>query len=460
MQKRLSDIKAGVETLIYLDKFQPRFYQDLIFDAIENKGYKKVIATLPRRAGKDITAWNLCIRQALRKVCLIFYCSPTYSQCRKTIWDAITIDGKKFLDFIPPEVIETINQQEMKIRFINGSILQCIGADTYDTSLVGTNPYGIIFSEAALMNPNAYHFARPIMAANNGWMLFLTTPRGKNWFWELYKVSQELPDWFTYRMGVDETKHIPFEALMQEKQQMSDELYQQEYFCSFDRGVSGSYYGTYLDKLRQNSQIAHIPWEPGLKVHVAFDIGVHDATCLIFFQVAAHGSIVRIIDCYSNTGLGLDHYVKVIQDKPYTYGKYFFPHDIKLREWAGGAITRYDKAVHLGITPTLVPNIGLEEGIEMVWTNFHKFWIDENKCRSLINALENYYREWDEERQIHKDRPIHNWASNYADCLRYLAVSLNKTQLGTSPEQLEKRYNDVMYGDSSMPNFFKDHYPE
>lgn len=130
----------NTEQKLVLDKFHLRPYQEEIWDAIENKGYRKVLAILPRRAGKDITAWNLAIRQCLKKICIVYYALPTYSQGRKAIFDAISIDSTKFIDFIPKSLIHSINQQEMKLRFVNGSILQVIGADEYDRSLLELTP--------------------------------------------------------------------------------------------------------------------------------------------------------------------------------------------------------------------------------------------------------------------------------------------------------------------------------
>ena len=449
----------ATETKIYLDKFKLRWYQEPIWDAIQKKGYKKVLCVLPRRAGKDICGWNLAIRQCLEKICLVYYVLPTYSQARKVIFDSITIDSVKFLDFIPHELIASINSSEMKIRFKNGSILQCIGGDSYETSLVGTNPFAIIFSEYSRMTPKAYEFARPILAANSGWALFLSTPFGKNHYYHMYKVALELPDWFVLKMGVSETQHIPEDVLAQERAQMSEELYLQEYECSFDRGVSGSFYGKNLEALRQKGQICDVAWEPGLQTHVAIDIGVNDATTIIWFQTVGDGTVIRIIDCYSNNGLGLDHYAKILQDKPYRYGKYFAPHDLAVREWGGGAITRYEKARQLGIDFTILDQIGLYDGIENVWTHFPKFWIDQGKCRSLINALENYYREWDEQKQIHLNKPVKNWACHYADALRYLCMSLHKTKRGMSSEEFERKKAEALYGGNGvLPRFFDSKY--
>ena len=447
----------NVELDVALDKFVCRPYQRELYSCIRSGKCKRVLYCASRRAGKDLLAWNLAIRQCMDKTCLVFHVLPTYSQARKCIWDAITIDGVKFLDYIPPQVIESINQSEMKVRFVNGSLLQCIGGESYNTSLVGTNPYAVILSEYALMSPEIFSFIRPILAANGGWCLIASTPRGKNGFWQLYKIAQELPDWKVFVHKASEIHHIPDEVLAQERAQMDEGLYLQEYEVSFERGIQGSYYGTHLDQLKFKGQITNVPWEPGLQVHTAWDIGVNDATSIIFFQLVADGSVaIRIIDCYSNNNLGLDHYAKIIQDKPYTYGKHFGPHDIKVREFGGGAITRFEKANMLGIKFTILDQIGVMDGIENVWTHFAKFWIDQERCRSLINALENYRKEWDDIKQIYINKPVHNWASNYADSLRYMCQGIYKAKRGLSPEEFERKRAEALYGKPNLPRFFND----
>lgn len=445
------------EVDVVLNRFKLRWYQDKVFDAIEKDHYKRVLYIAPRRAGKDILGWNLAIRQCIRKTCLVFYVLPTFQQARRCIWDAITSDSKKFLDYVPRQLVDNINQSEMKIRFKNESILQCIGGDTYDSSLVGTNPYAVILSEYALMPAEIFSFIRPILAANGGWCLIVSTPRGKNHLWQLWKIAQELPDWKVFKQTTSEIQHIPDDIIQTERSQMDEGLFLQEYETSFERGIEGSYYGRYLDQLRSRNQICDVPWEPGLQVHTAWDIGVNDATCIIFFQSVDSGAFVRIIDCYSNTNVGLDHYAKYIQDKPYRYGKHFAPHDIKVREWGGGAVTRFEKAHQLGIEFECLEQIGIIDGIENVWTHFNKLWIDRTKCKRLIDALENYRREWDDNKQIYANKPLHNWASNFADALRYMCQSLHKTKRGMTSEEFERAKAEALYGNkNSLPRFFND----
>lgn len=190
---------------------------------------------------------------------------------------------------------------------------------------------------------------------------------------------------------------------------MSDDLIMQEYYCSFEMGVEGSYYGKYIDRLRQRGQLGMVPWESGFKVHTAWDLGVRDSTTIIFFQTI--GQTIRIIDCYENNKEGLEHYVKLLDSKPYHYGKHIAPHDIKVKEWGTG-ITRLEKARQLGITFTVSADISIVDGIEAVRTNLNKMWIDERNCISLVKALENYRQEYDIKKKVYKSQPLHDWSSH------------------------------------------------
>ena len=431
-------------------------------DAILNKGYKRVMAILPRRAGKDITAFNICIRMLLRKIQTIFYVFPTYSGGRKILWDAITIDGTRVLDFIPEELIESRNEQQMRIRLKNGSVFQIIGSDSYDTSLVGTNPGGIVFSEFALADPRAYQYSRPILAANDGWALFISTPRGKNHLWDLWNIGRHNPEtWFVYKMTVEETGHISMASIEEDRKsgEMSEDLIQQEYFCSFEMGVEGSYYAKYIDNLRLKSQIGVVVWEPAFKVHTAWDIGVRDSTSIIFFQCV--GQSIRIIDSYEKNKEGLEHYIKLLESKPYSYGKHIAPHDIGVQEFGSG-MTRIEKARTLGVSFTLSNDVSVADGIEAVRSTLPKVFIDEKRCAPLIKALENYRQEFDAKKKIYNARPLHDQFSHFADSMRYLCVSLPKTRDSLSAQDLDKAYQEARYGgqQNSMPAVFRNDLPK
>jgi hypothetical protein len=458
--------KIDVESLVYLNEhFKLREYQKPIYDALVNRKYKRVIAIWPRRAGKDIVAFNYTVKAALDTVGVYFYIFPTFSQARRVIWDSITSAGRRFSDFIPPRLLAGTNSSELKYTLNNGSIIQLIGSDNID-SIVGTNPRGCVFSEFALQDPRAYQFLRPALTHNDGWSLFISTPRGKNNFWELYQIAINNPlHWFAHKLTVEDTGHISLQDIAREKDsgEMSDDLIQQEYYTSFDQGIEGSYYGKYIDKMRVKGQIGCVPHEVGSKVHTSWDIGHRDSTVIIFFQTIG-GQMVRIIDYYENSKQGLEHYVKIIDQKAategYIYGRHIAPHDIKVTEWGSG-MSRIAKAKSLGVTFITAPDLSIEDGIESVRSALSKIWIDESRCKVLLKSIENYRQEYDAKKRVYKSCPLHDWSSHAADALRYLAITLPRTRDGLSPEDLDKRYRAAMLGEhnANMPGIFRDDLP-
>lgn len=460
--------KLRPETVIKLNKFIPRTYQQPLLDAYENKGYKRIIAVLPRRAGKDVAAWNLAIRQCIRKTLVCYYILPTFAMARRIIWDAVLNNSMRFLDFIPRELVESMNASDMKIRFTNGSLLQLCGSDNVD-ALVGTNPKLIIYSEYALQDPRAYQFLRPIVLANEGSQIFVSTPRGKNHFFELYQIALQNPEWFCYKMTVEETGHIPLHEIAKERAEglMSDDLIDQEYYCSW-LGQEGAFYTKYIDRMRLENRITVVPFESHYGVNLSFDIGYNDNTCIVFYQCV--NQIVRVIDYYSNSLQGLEHYVKILRDKErdlgYNYKKIFGPHDISVHEWGSG-LSRIEKARQLGIKfetqrnaaghmVSALPNLSLEDGIEAVRSSFSRMWIDETKCSELIKCLENYRREYDTKTKLYKDHPLHNHWSHGADAFRYMVLSLSKTRDGLSAQELDTRYKEAVMGENAnMPEMFR-----
>ena len=345
----------------------------------------------------------------------------------------------------------------MKIRFVNGSLLQLVGSDNFD-ALMGTNPYGVVFSEYSLQDPQAYAFIRPILAANDGWALFISTPRGRaNHLYSLYEIAQNDPAWKCIKLTLDDTRHISPERMAQERKEMSEDMIQQEYYTSFDAGIQGSYYARYIDRMRLEKRICEVAWENGFPVHTAWDLGVRDSTTIIFFQNI--GQSIRIIDCYENQKVGLEHYAKVLQNKPYMYGKHIAPHDIQVKE-LGSGMTRLEKARQLGLKFTVAPNISIMDGIESVRSCLGKVWIDESKCVPFIRALEQYRQEYDAKNKVYRPTPLHDFSSHWCDAMRYLAVSLPRTKdLNSSPEDLNKRYYEALYGsESNLPHVFRDEF--
>ncbi len=284
-----------------------------------------------------------------------------------------------------------------------------------------------MFSEYSLQNPQAWNYVRPILAENEGWAVFNSTPRGMNHLHQLYAMAQDNENWFSELLTVDDTSAIKAEAIEEEKRAgMSDELVKQEFYCSFEYGLEGAYYLKSLSRARKEGRICELPILDS-PVHTAMDLGVGDATAIWFWQ--KDGNFYNLIDYYENQGEGLAHYVSVMKQKGYEYGDHFAPHDADKRG-AFTATTLADRArKELGLKLRILPReSNIDNGIEAVRAIFPRCRFDKNRCADGINAVNNYQKEYDDKKQVFRNYPMHNWASHGSDALRYFARAVGHFQ--------------------------------
>lgn len=432
---------------IVVPNFEPRRYQIPFLQEMEN-GCKRAVLVWHRRAGKEIVCFNWMIRQAiLDRVGTYVYFFPTSTLGRRILWDGVNKDGKRFVDYIPQDLIEgNPNSVEMKVRLKNGSVIQIVGSDQIIN--VGINPVGCVFSEYSLQDPKTWSYTRPILRENGGWAIFNFTPRGKNHAYELYLMAKNNPEWFCQRLTIADSKVLSEEDMETERSEgMSDHLIQQEYYCSFDIGVEGAYYAKLLNKAMLERRIGNVTYEPFTSVDTFWDLGVGDETVILFAQTV--GQEIHIVDMYRNHGEGLSHYAKALQDKAneneWVYGDHYAPHDIQVRELGSGAKTRLQMAKEMGISFKIVPNIPIMEGIELVRGVFSRLWIDERKCSFLVKSIENYHKAFNEKHAVYSDKPVHDWSSHCCDALRYLGIITNKRRNKVMTEEDADRYEKA-YG--------------
>lgn len=403
--------------------FEPRGYQYPFLDAMDN-GCKRAVCVWHRRAGKDKTFLNHCIKRMYERVGTYYYYFPTATMGRKILWDGIDKNGMRFLDHFPEPLRDKVNDQEMKIRLKNGSVFQVIGTDRLD--VVGTNPVGCTFSEFSLQNPKGWDYVRPILAENDGWAVFNYTPRGHNHGKVLYDMATANPQWFVSRLTVDDTGAVSQEAIDAERAAgMSDEMIQQEFYCSFNLGIEGAYYAKYVDRALLEGRIGNVSHTEGTHVYTFWDLGIGDSTAIWFAQFV--GTEIHVIEHYENSGEPISHYVKLVQRKPYIYAEHYAPHDVQNRTLQTGRTT-LEMARELGIRFRVLGRDKLEDGIEATRGILDKCWFDQPKCKRGLEALQMYRRAKNErlsteDKPVFGDKPLHDWSSHSADAFRYLAMA-------------------------------------
>lgn len=428
--------------------WRPRDYQYPAWEALE-RGVRRLALAWHRRAGKDDICLHWAARSAMTRVGSYWHMLPQANQSRKAIWDAVNpkTGRRRIDDAFPAEIRASTREQDMFIRFKNGSTWQVVGSDNYN-ALVGSPPVGVVFSEYALSDPSAWAFLRPILAENGGWALFISTPRGRNHFARMVEFAMRDPEWFGQILSVEQTGAIAPEVVAREQREMAAErgdqeakaIIDQEYRCDFDAAIPGAYYGSHMAKAQQEGRIGIFPHIPGQPVGTAWDLGHGDSTVVWFYQQLPNGR-VRIIDVLEGSGVGVDWYAQRIQMRPYVYADHIWPHDGghgNIRDVGGTTLEATAKS--LGIRPLRVldrdPTVG--QGINAVrqmlpLCEFNTDPIpfggedpetpDQARARMMraIDALRQYRREWDESLQKFKDQPLHDWTSHTADALRYLA---------------------------------------
>lgn len=236
------------------NNWDPRPYQMPCWEYLE-RGGKRAVVRAHRRWGKDDICLHWTAVAMMRRPGTYWHCLPEYAQARKAIWQQVNPHtGKRRIDeAFPPAIRRRINDQEMRIEFINGSTWQLVGSDSYD-SLVGSSPAGIVFSEYALAKPESWDFFRPMLAENGGWALFVSTVRGRNHFYQIGEYAKTRDDWYFVDSTVDATSVFSKETLDRELSELiaawGDEIglakYRQEYYNDPDVGTFASFIGSHL----------------------------------------------------------------------------------------------------------------------------------------------------------------------------------------------------------------------
>ena len=395
--------------------YKPREHQLKVHELLDGKRFAVVVAH--RRFGKTVAALNHLIREAVlneKETPRYAYIAPTYGQAKRVAWDYL-------VKYTTP-LGGTNNISELRVDFW-GRRIQLYGSDNPD-SLRGQFFDGVIIDEVGDQNPKIWtDIVRPALTDRKGWCLFIGTPKGHNHFKELRDRAEKEEGWGLLEFKASETGVVDEVELKQAKNEMGEDKYRQEFECSFDAAVEGSYYGTMLNELEEKKHMQEIPREELSRTFTAWDLGMGDSTSIWVAQLV--GTEVRLIDYYENHGVGLDHYVKWIKDNDYSKAEHILPHDVRVRELGTGK-SRLEMLEDSGLEVKIAPRMGLDDGIQAVRRLLPRCWFNVPQVQNGLNCLRNYRRDYDEKRKIFYERPLHDWSSHGSDSFRYLALGLDE----------------------------------
>jgi hypothetical protein len=412
--------KNNKKTLI--SPFVPRREQQLVID--DKHRFQVVVAH--RRLGKTVLAINKIVQHALQNPLnrpQYAFISPERQQSRKNTWDYFL----EYTRWIPGA---DYNKTELCITIptIHGSTAKIFleGAEEPDR-LRGMYFDGVIMDEVAQMPRSMWsEVIRPALSDRKGWATFIGTPKGKNFFYDMFTMAAEETNeaWTTFKFTADKTGIISEDELDQARREMGEDMYRQEYLCSFDAVIKGTYYGKTLEQLKEMGGIGEVLWNPKLPVYTAWDLGMNDKTVVWFAQQV--GDYVHIIDYYENSDKPIPFYVNIIQAKPYKYGEHYLPHDAEQRHLNMSGKTRVQEFRDMGLKCRVVKNIKIFDGINAVRSILPTCKFDAKKCEKGLESLFHYRSEINEMLGVAQQRPVHDKHSHAADAFRYLALGLRK----------------------------------
>ena len=263
--------------------FVPHASQRKMIDGILNSKAKYHVACVGRQFGKSMMAMNLVLYWAINdSPSRILWVSPVYSQTdkvQKELMQAIGGTG----------IVESCNYSSSEIKLKNGSVILFRSAERYDNIRGLTMDYGVL-DEAAFMKDEAWREAiRPVFMVSGKRVLFISTPKGKNFFYNLYQlgISEDNEQYASYTGSSYDTPYINRSEIEDAKKTLPPTVFEQEYLARFiDAG------GEVFNNLDKN--IFPKYGQPQGKVYCGIDLGKQeDYTVATFID-----STGKVVDVY------------------------------------------------------------------------------------------------------------------------------------------------------------------
>lgn len=429
-------------------KYQPRKH----FVPFHSREHRFACMVAHRRAGKTVACVNEAITRALysrRKRPRYAYIGPLLKQAKKIAWEylkeyTVGMQGKK-----PSESELTV------ILGHNRAEISVYGADNPD-SFRGQYFDGIVLDEYGDMAPSVWTKALlPTLADRQGWAVFIGTPKGKNHFYKIFRRSQGLDifgdeneyitkqSWYNFILRASESGILPPDELLLQRSEMTEDEYLQEYECSFDAAVLGTYYASLVTFIEGRQQINEsVTYDDEFPVYAACDLGYTDSTAFWFWQERPDG--LAIIDYEEAHSQALPYYFELLRNKGYRYGKIWLPHDARAKSLQTGRST-VEQFLNQEFPAfgnqnkrlvDIVPNLSLQHGIDAARLLLPSCHFRTGTTAVGVECLRAYRRKWDEEKRQFSDEPVHDWSSHGADAFRYLALVAKERIVHAAPQQI------------------------
>ena len=262
--------------------FNPHKGQRNVINGFADSEHKFGVVSTGRQFGKSLLGQNLMLYWLLKTPSNKgAWISPIYNQSKKVFQEIMNASHK---------IVKHSNKADLTLEFINGSTLQFLSAERYD-SIRGFSFSHMVVDEAAFIKEIAMQEAiYPTLSALGKKCLIISTPKSKNWFYNAYlKGSAGGGDYVSFRGVSTDNPHISQQFIDEQRKSLPTEIFKQEYLAEFSE--SGNDVFTGVDAIC----ILNGWTQPqsGKRYYAGIDLGLqHDYSVLTIMDES--GRVVRV----------------------------------------------------------------------------------------------------------------------------------------------------------------------
>lgn len=330
------------------------------------------------------------------------------------------------------EDIDKASEKDMYIRFKWGTIVEGMSADNPD-SLVGEGVDLLVIDEVAKMNKKIWDmYLSPTVAGRKGKVIFITTPEGRNWVYDLFKLGEEDPLWDSHTSPswinqYEFPEGLSDPAIIERKRNMSKELFAQEFGAEFS-----VFEGKVWD-FHRDLDVGEFPYDPNLPTYCTIDFG-YRMPAVIFCQTYWENEVehIRIFDCILHKkDIKTEDLIKRIKTKGYPVMSFYGdPAGANVQGQSGAGDMEIFRRSGIKVISTrdrmsrnIVASVAYTRGFFESASGIRRIHVD-SRCKDVIEDFEEYRYPESEDGKAIKEEPLKDGYHDHGnDAFRYFIIN-------------------------------------
>lgn len=407
-------------------EYSPYDYQRVVHS--DNHRYKLIVGG--RRVGKSKMALMELVKHCLEMPkANAWWVAPTISMAREIGWE----EFKEYKDDLEP-AIESIHETLLRVRFKNGSMISFKGADN-ERSLRGRGLTYLVIDEAAFIDPDIWTRAlRPALSDRGGKAMLISTPNGRNWFYNQAAVASNDEMWLYDHWPTWKNPLISEDELKQAAQTVSEMDFRQEYLAEFITKEGLVYDNFSEENIIAEGRPSYHDWD----IFIGIDFGYANPTAICFMAVShLQQQVVQFDEIYV-TRKSIDQIEELILEKLLKYNLNRDAVKEILTDPAGNAAelsSGISPVDYLRMSPyrwhvankgsEIAPGIALVRSFVKSADGTVRFYVT-NNCKETIRSLSGYtYSKESQRYETIKEEALKDGIHDHmCDAIRYFFVNV------------------------------------